>query len=99
VPTLDGVWKIEREAGALPPFGLSKRIFADGGWTLVGGVPAAYFRVRRRGGDGAELDYLGWPVKDELTAPGPVAGSCSVGSSAAFGSFETRRNRDARAPV
>ena len=64
---LDGVWRIEREAGALPPFGLSKRIFADGGWTLVAGVPAAYFRVRRRGGGVARLEYVGWPVVDELT--------------------------------
>jgi len=67
MPTLDGVWKLEREAGALPPFGLSKRIFGSGGWTLVAGLPAAYFRVERRAGEGATLDYLGWPVKDELT--------------------------------
>ena len=64
---LDGVWRVERETGALPPFGLSKRIFGDGGWTLVAGVPAAYFHVRRREGEGARLDYVGWPVKDELT--------------------------------
>ena len=63
---LDGVWRIEREAGALPPFGLSKRIFGDAGWTLVAGVPAAYFRVERRQGAGARLDYVGWPVVDEL---------------------------------
>lgn len=63
---LDGVWKIEREAGALPPFGLSKRIFGTSGWTLVGGLPAAYFNVRLHGSD-ATLDYLAWPVKDELT--------------------------------
>jgi hypothetical protein len=82
VPTLDGVWKIEREAGALPPFGLSKRIFADGGWTLVGGVPAAYFRVRRHSGEGAELDYLAWPVKDELT---PRADGSWAGRGLMFG--------------
>jgi hypothetical protein len=64
---LDGEWRIERESGALPPFGLSKRIFGDGGWTLVGGVPAARFRVRRREGESARLDYVGWPVVDELT--------------------------------
>ncbi|MBW3592236.1 MAG: hypothetical protein KY396_00900 [Actinobacteria bacterium] len=62
---LDGVWRVEREAGVLPPFGLSKRIFGDSGWTLVAGVPAAYFRVR-----GTTLDYLGWPVEDVLTQRG-----------------------------
>jgi hypothetical protein len=67
VPTLDGVWKVERVSGALPPFGLSKRIFGDGGWTLVGGLPAAYFRVRVGSVERAEFDYVGWPVRDELT--------------------------------
>jgi hypothetical protein len=67
VATLDGIWRVEREAGALPPFGLTKRIFGDGGWTLVAGLPAAHFRVHRRNGQGATLDYLGLPVKDELT--------------------------------
>ena len=67
MPSLDGVWRIEREAGVLPPFGLSKRIFGDGGWTLVAGVPAAYFRVRRLDGEGARLVYVGWPVVDEVT--------------------------------
>jgi hypothetical protein len=63
---LDGVWKIERESGALPPFGLSKRIFGASGWTLVAGLPAAYFNVILHGED-ATLDYLVWPVRDELT--------------------------------
>jgi hypothetical protein len=58
---LDGCWRIEREAGALPPFGLSKRIGGEHGWTLVGGLPTAYFRV-----NGHTLDYVGWPVRDEL---------------------------------
>ena len=58
---LDGCWRIERESGALPPFGLSKRISGEHGWTLVARVPAAYFHVR-----GNTLDYLGWPVRDEL---------------------------------
>jgi hypothetical protein len=61
VPSLDGVWRVEREAGILPPFGLSKRIFGTSGWTLVAGVPAAYFHVR-----GTTLEYVGWPVKDVL---------------------------------
>jgi hypothetical protein len=64
---LDGVWRVEREAGALPPFGLSKRIFGPSGWTLVAGVPAAHFTVHRPDERRATLDYLGWPVRDELT--------------------------------
>jgi hypothetical protein len=67
VPTLDGVWRVERVSGVLPPVGLSKRIFGDGGWTLLGGVPTSYFRVRARGVGRAELDYVGLPVTDELT--------------------------------
>ena len=66
--TLDGVWRVEREAGALPPFGLSKRIFGPSGWTLVAGVPAAHFRVRRGQKGRATLDYVGFPVTDVLTA-------------------------------
>ncbi|HWC32522.1 MAG TPA: hypothetical protein VG709_05275 [Actinomycetota bacterium] len=58
---LDGSWRIERESGVLPPFGLSKLIAGEHGWTLVGGLPAAYFRVH-----GHTLDYLGWPIRDEL---------------------------------
>ena len=61
-PSLDGCWRVERESGVLPPFGVSKRIFGNGGWTLLGGAPVAYFRVR-----GTTLDYVGWPVKDVLT--------------------------------
>ena len=63
--TLDGAWRVEREAGVLPPFGLSKRISGGTGWTLLGGVPAAYFRVK-----GTTLVYVGWPVRDELTPRG-----------------------------
>jgi hypothetical protein len=63
---LDGVWKIEREAGALPPFGLSKRIFGSSGWTLVAGLPAAYFNVRLHGEE-ATLDYAVLPFRDELS--------------------------------
>ena len=60
--TLDGAWRVERESGALPPFGVTKRISGEHGWTLVAGLPAGYFRVH-----GHVLDYLGWPVKDVLT--------------------------------
>ncbi len=63
VGTLDGVWRIEREAGALPPFGLTKRITGGSGWTCVAGLPAASFRV-----EGTTLVYRLWPVRDELAA-------------------------------
>ncbi len=65
---LDGVWKVVRESGILPPFGVSQRIFGEAGWTLVAGAPAAHFRVRRPASDRAVLDYVGLPVRDELVA-------------------------------
>jgi hypothetical protein len=65
---LDGVWRVVRESGALPPFGVSKRIFGSAGWTLLAGAPAAHFRVRRPDSDRAILDYVGLPVRDELVA-------------------------------
>ena len=63
---LDGVWRVEREGGVLPPVGVSKRIFGPSGWTLLGGVPAAPFDVTVER-DRAVLDYLGIPLRDELT--------------------------------
>ena len=67
---LDGIWRVERESGVLPPFGVSKRIFGDGGWTLVADLPVAHFRVRRPSEERAVLDYLALPVRDELEAQG-----------------------------
>jgi hypothetical protein len=61
VGELDGVWRVEREAGVLPPFGLSKRISGAEGWTRALGVPVAPFRVV-----GRTLVYRGWPLRDEL---------------------------------
>jgi hypothetical protein len=68
VTRLDGIWRVERESGVLPPYGVSKRIFGTGGWTLVAGVPVAHFRVQRPDEDRAVLDYLALPVRDELEA-------------------------------
>jgi len=65
VAGLDGVWRVEREAGVLPPFGVTKRIFGESGWTLLAGLPAAHFHVR-----GTRLEYVGWPVVDVLTPRG-----------------------------
>ena len=65
---LDGVWKVVRESGALPPFGVSKRIFGAAGWTLLAGAPAAHFKVRRPDADHAGLDTGGLPGRAELVA-------------------------------
>lgn len=70
---IDGVWRVVRESGVLPPFGVSKRIFGSAGWTLVGGAPAARFRVLRPSSDRAVLDYVGLPVRDELVARDAVS--------------------------
>jgi ferritin-like metal-binding protein YciE len=52
---LDGVWKVERTAGALPPLlGCVKRINGSHGTTTFGHVPAMPFEVR-----GLELHYTG----------------------------------------
>jgi hypothetical protein len=59
--TLEGAWRVEREAGLLPPFGLSKTISGGSGWTRAAGLPVAPFRV-----SGTTLVYRGWPVRDEL---------------------------------
>jgi hypothetical protein len=61
VSALDGTWRVERERGVLPPFGVGKRIRGGTGWTTIAGVPAAPFRVA-----GYALVYRGWPVRDEL---------------------------------
>ena len=58
---LDGHWRVERIDGLLPPSGVTKRIAAGAGWTLVGGVPVGFFRVA-----GKTLVYRGWPIRDVL---------------------------------
>lgn len=59
---LVGRWRVERVSGLLPPFGFRKHIGPDSGSTRVGPIPVAPFRVR-----GRTLDYVGWPIRDELT--------------------------------
>ncbi len=61
VNKLEGDWRVEREGGLLPPF-VSKRIGGRTGWTFLAGLPVGPFRVA-----GTTLDYLGWPIRDELT--------------------------------
>ena len=62
---LEGAWRVERMSGLLPPRLLRKRIGDESGWTLLGPLPLAYFRRR-----GTTLDYVAWPVRDELTQRG-----------------------------
>ena len=50
---LDGVWKVERVGGLLPPlFGVHKRIQGHYGETKVGPLPGVSFRVH-----GMRLEY------------------------------------------
>lgn len=59
---LDGFWRVERESGLLPPFGLTKRIRFGRGSTRLFGIPLAFFSVR-----GNRLVYRGLPVQDDLS--------------------------------
>jgi hypothetical protein len=65
VSDLEGIWRVERVSGVLLPFGVGKRIRGREGWTTVGGVPAAPFRIA-----GRTLVYRGWPVRDLLEPRG-----------------------------
>jgi hypothetical protein len=69
VAELDGLWKVERIGGALPPLhGVSKRIGGDRGETLLAGRLRIPFEVR-----GRELHYVG-PLRglvDALEPHGP----------------------------
>ena len=58
---LNGRWKVRRESGLLPPIGVRKVISGDPGWTLLGFIPVAPFKV-----EGTELRYKLWPVRDEV---------------------------------
>jgi len=73
---LEGQWKVRRESGLLPPRGVSKRIGAGRGWTLLLGLPVAPFRVERAGGEAHTLRYRLLPIRDELSprADGSWAG-------------------------
>ncbi len=49
---LDGVWRVRRESGLLPPlFGVRKIVAGDRGWTTLGPIRAAFDVV------GNELRY------------------------------------------
>jgi hypothetical protein len=57
----DGRWKVRRESGLLPPFGIRKFISGDHGWTQLGPLPVAPFRV-----EDTRLAYRILPIRDEL---------------------------------
>jgi hypothetical protein len=47
VGELDGIWKVERRSGLLPPMvGVHKRISGSSGETKVGPLPGVRFEVR-----------------------------------------------------
>ena len=77
MPRLEGTWRVEREAGVLPPFGVGKRIAGGEGWTTLAGIPVAPFRVA-----GSTLVYRGWPVRDVLE---PCADGTWVGRGILLG--------------
>ena len=62
---LEGHWKVRRQSGLLPPRGVSKRIGAGSGWTLLAGLPVASFRVEASG-EARTLRYRLLPIRDEL---------------------------------
>jgi hypothetical protein len=74
---LTGYWRVERVSGLLPPGGLRKRIGPRTGTTRLGPLPLARFHVR-----GRTLDYVGWPLRDELR---PGDGAAWLGRGLLFG--------------
>jgi hypothetical protein len=56
-----GDWRVVRERGLLPPFGVSKRIGPHEGDTRLLGVPVGRFEIV-----GRSLIYRSWPVRDRL---------------------------------
>ena len=86
---LDGVWRVERTGGLLPPLlGVRKRIAGDRGWTALGPLRWPFGVV------GLELRYdppFGVLV-DELRPDGPAAydGRAKLGGRV-VGSFRMTR--------
>jgi ferritin-like metal-binding protein YciE len=90
VDELDGVWKVERISGALPPlYGVRKRIRGRRGETLFGRVPVRFAVV------GNELRYrpplLG--LVDELTPDGDGFGGRAMLFGVELGRFRMTRER------
>lgn len=71
VAPLVGRWRVRRESGVLPNFGLSKSIAPDGrGVTRVLGLPLLPFRLRALPDGGAKLRYRLLPLEDTLARDG-----------------------------
>jgi ferritin-like metal-binding protein YciE len=90
VGDLDGVWKVERVGGALPPLrGVTKRIHATRGQTIFPGLPPMPFEVR-----GFSLHYQApfTGLVDVLEPEGAdvFRGSATIGGRT-FGHFAMRR--------
>jgi ferritin-like metal-binding protein YciE len=90
VTELDGVWKVERTGGALPPLvGVYKRIHGTRGSTTVRGLPGMPFEVR-----GLSLHYRapfnGFVDVLEPDGPDVFRGRATLGGRT-FGHFEMRR--------
>ena len=89
---LDGVWKVERTRGALPPLlGVTKRIHGTRGRTVFPGLPPMPFEVR-----GLSLHYkppFNWLV-DVLEPDGAdtFRGRATIGGRT-FGHFAMKRTR------
>ncbi|MGZ4359462.1 MAG: YciE/YciF ferroxidase family protein [Gaiellaceae bacterium] len=86
---LDGIWRVERRGGLLPPLrGVSKRISGERGETRISGLPGASFRV-----EGLSLHYEG-PLEgfvDELERrDGGYEGRATF-RGRSFGRFALRR--------
>ena len=88
---LEGVWRVERVSGLLPPlYGVRKRIEGDHGETKVGPLPGVSFRVV-----GLELEYHaplgGFVDLLEPAGDGTYAG-CATFRGREYGRFRLRRD-------
>jgi hypothetical protein len=88
-PSIDGLWRVDRTGGLLPPLvGVTKRIRDGHGETRLGGMAGARFEVV-----GDELRYLG-PFRsfvDRLRPHGDGFSGTATFRGRAFGWFELRR--------
>jgi ferritin-like metal-binding protein YciE len=93
-PDLEGVWRVERVGGLLPPMaGVRKRIEGARGETRVGALAGWPFGIERRPEGFALVYYPPFSAFVDEVRPGPEgswAGSSTVGGYE-FGRFSMRR--------